>query len=154
VGWRNGLAGGTLRGMARAVEKTQVVAAVIERGGKFLVGKRSPHKVSAPGFWCAITGRVEPGETLGAAVVREVMEETGLCVEPSDELCAVATRDGSAVIHWWRVVLRGDAPAQLRGDEHSELRWVTVSEMWQLQPVFPEDVAIFAGVALAAGAVG
>jgi 8-oxo-dGTP diphosphatase len=129
------------------LQKTQVVAAVIERSGKFLLGKRSLHKASAPGFWCAITGKIEPGETQRAAVAREVMEETGLIVEAIRKQCEVGTRDGSAVIHWWRVALHADAQAQLCGDEHSELRWVTLTEMRQLQPVFPEDLAIFASVA-------
>lgn len=47
-------------------------------------------------------------------------------------------------MHWWRVELLDEGEAQLLGDEHSELRWVTVEEMGALEPVFVEDLALFA----------
>ena len=83
--------------------KVVVVAAVLDREGRFLIGKRSPHKQSAPGYWCPISGRVEPGETQAEAVVREVREETGLRVRARSKVAECDTHDGSAIIHWWRV---------------------------------------------------
>ena len=44
--------------------KSRVVAAMIQRDGKFLVGRRSAAKTSAPGVWCAVMGRIETGETV------------------------------------------------------------------------------------------
>jgi 8-oxo-dGTP diphosphatase len=125
------------------VSKVEVVAAIIERGGKFLVGKRGPHKASAPGAWNAITGRVESGETEHDAVVREVLEETGLRVLPLEKFYQCDNRAGTARIHWWAVKPLDDAPARCN-DENSELRWVTVDEMRRLDPVFEEDVDVFA----------
>jgi 8-oxo-dGTP pyrophosphatase MutT (NUDIX family) len=123
--------------------KILVVAAVIEREGRFLLGKRSLTKRSAPGFWHAVCGRVEPGESEAESVQREVLEETGLSVRAVDQVCRADTRDGTACIHWWRVETLDDRPAQLLGDEHSELRWVNVREMRDLDPVFPEDLELF-----------
>ena len=44
----------------------QVVSAIIPHlsteSPRFLVGRRSPHKVSAPGYGCPVYGRIEPGE--------------------------------------------------------------------------------------------
>jgi len=128
-------------------ERVTVVGAIIERAGRFLVGKRSLHKASALGVWHAVTGRVEPGESQAEAVVREVAEETGLSCAPFERIGGVVTRDGSACIHWWRVELLGDAEALLLGDEHSELRWVSIEEMRRLDPVFPEDLEMFARLA-------
>jgi 8-oxo-dGTP pyrophosphatase MutT (NUDIX family) len=125
------------------VNRVDVVAAIIERDGRFLVGKRSPHKKSAPGVWQAIVGRIEADESERDAVVREVLEETGLRVEPLEKVCECDNRAGTARIHWWAVKARDDAPAR-RNDEHSELRWVTIDEMRRLDPVFEEDVEIFA----------
>lgn len=125
-------------------ERVTVVGVVIERAGRFLVGKRSLHKTSAPGVWHAVTGRVEAGESQAAAVVREVAEETGLSCAPCEKVGEAITRDGSACIHWWRVALLDDHEAVLLGDEHSELRWVSVEEMRRLEPIFPEDVEMFA----------
>jgi 8-oxo-dGTP pyrophosphatase MutT (NUDIX family) len=132
--------------------KVDVVAAVIEREGRFLLGKRSAHKATAPGYWCPISGRVEAGESHAEAVVREVCEETGLVAAALEKVAECDTHDGSAVIHWWRVEVPSDAPARLANDEHSELVWVTPKEMRRLEPVFAEDVAIFERVA-GAGAV-
>ena len=56
---------------------TTVVAAVIERGGRVLIGQRKnighhPLKWEFPG------GKVEPGETPEAATVRELAEELAI----------------------------------------------------------------------------
>jgi 8-oxo-dGTP pyrophosphatase MutT (NUDIX family) len=130
--------------------KLEVIAAIIEREGRFLLGKRSPLRQSAPGYWCPISGRVEPGESRADAVVREVREETGLRVSALHEVAQCDTHDGTAIIHWWRTQLLDDAPAQLANDEHTELRWLTPEELQRLEPTFPEDIAILLG-ARAAG---
>ena len=124
--------------------KQLVVAAVIERNGRFLLGKRSLSKRSAPGFWHAICGRVEPGESEPEAVEREVLEETGLLVRAVERVWQADTRDGIAHINWWRVRTLDERPAELLQDEHTELRWVTPREMQDLEPVFQEDVELFA----------
>ena len=124
--------------------KLLVVAAVIERDGRYLLGKRSPSKPSAPGFWHAICGRVEVGESESEAVQREVLEETGLLVRAVRQVWQADTRDAAARIHWWRAQPLDERPAQLLQDEHTELCWVTVREMRELDPVFPEDLRLFA----------
>jgi 8-oxo-dGTP diphosphatase len=124
--------------------KLLVVAAVIEREGRFLLGKRNPAKRTAPGFWHALCGRVEPGETEAEAVQREVLEESGLWVRAIEQVWQADTRDGIARIHWWRAQTLDERPAQLLQDEHTELRWVSVQEMRDLGPVFAEDVELFA----------
>jgi 8-oxo-dGTP pyrophosphatase MutT (NUDIX family) len=119
--------------------KTNVVAAILERDGRFLLGKRGLHKQSAPGYWCPVSGRVEPGESQADAVVRE---ETGLVVRAIAKVAECETRDGSAVIHWWRAQPLDAAPAHLANDEHTALLWVSIEEMKRLSPIFEEDVAI------------
>ena len=52
------------------------------------------------------------------------------------------TRDGRVVIHWWTVSLDPRATPRLVGDEHTELRWVSVSELDGLFPRFEEDFDI------------
>ncbi|MGK3987011.1 NUDIX domain-containing protein [Sorangium sp. So ce136] len=122
--------------------KIDVVAAILERDGRFLFGKRSAHKRSAPGYWCPISGRVEEGESQADAVVREVLEETGLAVRARCKVAECDTHDGTALIHWWRVDPLDGAPVRLANDEHSELAWVSLTEMKALAPVFLEDVEI------------
>jgi 8-oxo-dGTP diphosphatase len=122
--------------------KRQAVAAIIERDGRYLFGKRSPDKQSAPGYWCPICGKIDAGEDQADAVVREVYEETGLVVRALEKVGECDTHDGSTVIHWWRVSLLGAEPARLANDEHSELGWFTLDELKQLAPGFLEDLAI------------
>ena len=57
-----------------------VGAVVLDAAGRLLLIQRG-HAPSA-GLWSVPGGRVEAGETLEAAVVREVREETGLAVHP------------------------------------------------------------------------
>jgi 8-oxo-dGTP diphosphatase len=132
--------------------KLLVVAAVIERDGRFLLGKRSLAKPSAPGFWHPICGRVELGESEAEAVQREVLEESGLLVRALEQVWQADTRDRTARIHWWRVETLDERPAQLLQDEHSELRWVSIGEMRDLDPMHEEDFELFAR--LSGGALG
>jgi 8-oxo-dGTP diphosphatase len=44
---------------------------------QYLLVRRSPTE-SHPGTWCFPGGKVEPGEPLDAAIIREMREETGL----------------------------------------------------------------------------
>jgi 8-oxo-dGTP diphosphatase len=57
-----------------------VGAVVLDGAGRLLLIRRG-HAPST-GLWSVPGGRVEAGETLEEAVVREVLEETGLAVRP------------------------------------------------------------------------
>ncbi|MFH1505956.1 MAG: NUDIX domain-containing protein [archaeon] len=54
-------------------------AVLVEKDGKFLLGERA--KVNYQGFWVIPGGRVDFGEKLEDAAVREVKEETNIDVE-------------------------------------------------------------------------
>ena len=57
------------------------VVAVILRGERFLVIRRSQH-VRAPGMHCFPGGGIEPGEAEPDAVRRELLEELGVACRP------------------------------------------------------------------------
>ena len=63
----------------------QVVAAIMEREGKVLIGQRQPEQ-SHPLKWEFPGGKVEPGETPQQAVVRELEEELAIRVEACEEI--------------------------------------------------------------------
>ena len=72
----------------------QVVAAVIERGGRVLIGQRKPggrHALK----WEFPGGKVEPGEDARAALVRELKEELDIDAEIADEIEAYSFRYGA-----------------------------------------------------------
>ena len=58
---------------------TIVVAGVIRRGGRILIAKR-PENVHLGGLWEFPGGKVEAGESLEGALVREIGEELGVGV--------------------------------------------------------------------------
>jgi 8-oxo-dGTP diphosphatase len=55
----------------------QVVAAILERDGRILIGQRQPEQ-SHPLQWEFPGGKVEPGETPEAALARELEEELAI----------------------------------------------------------------------------
>ncbi|HVZ34283.1 MAG TPA: (deoxy)nucleoside triphosphate pyrophosphohydrolase, partial [Polyangiaceae bacterium] len=58
----------------------RVVAAMIERGGRYLITQRRPAAV-LPLLWEFPGGRVEPGETDEQALEREVLHRLGVSVQ-------------------------------------------------------------------------
>ncbi|HET6963832.1 MAG TPA: NUDIX domain-containing protein [Acidimicrobiales bacterium] len=87
----------------------------------------------AQGTWAVPGGRVEPGESLAEAVVRELAEETGLA-GVCDSLVGWAERigpDHHFVILDFSVTILTDADP-VAGDDAAEARWVPLSEVADL----------------------
>ena len=61
------------------MKRVQVVAAVMRRGDRILVTRRRPGGPLG-GLWEFPGGKVEPGETPEAALIRELSEELGITV--------------------------------------------------------------------------
>jgi 8-oxo-dGTP diphosphatase len=109
-----------------------VGAIVIDKGAILLVKRdREPAK----GQWSLPGGRVERGESLREAVVREVREETGIDVDV-DGLIGIAERivrddDGDIEFHYVILdyIATSRSAAVKAGDDVSDARWVPVGEM-------------------------
>jgi ADP-ribose pyrophosphatase YjhB (NUDIX family) len=56
------------------------VHVLVEDRGRYVLIQEAKPEIGCP--WCFPAGRVEPGESIVEAVVRETLEETGLVVEP------------------------------------------------------------------------
>lgn len=97
------------------------VGGVCVRDGRLLVVRRG--RGVATGRWSLPGGRVEPGETLVAAVTRELREETGLDVEVGP-LCGIAERISErahyVIIDYW-VDAAGTATP---GDDAAAVAWI------------------------------
>lgn len=105
-----------------------VTCALVERAGRLLVAQRPPGKKHAL-KWEFPGGKIEPGESGPAALVRELREELGVEVDVGRELPPVTHDYGSAII-----LLRSYlcclsvADAEPHPHEHVALRWCTPDE--------------------------
>ena len=80
-----------------AKRKIRVVAAQIERDGKYLITQRKPSS-SLPLLWEFPGGRVEEGESDQAALARELREEMEIDVEVGEPTISVTHEYAAYVI--------------------------------------------------------
>jgi A/G-specific adenine glycosylase len=77
-----------VRRPAKAVPHQTIVVGVIWKGERVLVARRRPEGLLG-GLWEFPGGKVEPGETIGQALLREVREEVGIAVAAGGEMMTV-----------------------------------------------------------------
>jgi ADP-ribose pyrophosphatase YjhB (NUDIX family) len=106
-----------------------VGAVVVDATGRVLVVRRA--RPPSAGEWTLPGGRVEAGETLVAAALREVLEETGVAAQAVCPLGVVEiAREGfSYAIHEHLLVAPVPAPAPEPGDDAAEARWAHRREL-------------------------
>lgn len=97
------------------------VGAICVRRGRLLLVRRG--RGANVGGWAPPGGRVEPGESVQAAAVRELREETGLHGSVTG-LCGLAERrlgrDHYLLVNHWVEVPAGVAVA---GDDAAAVQW-------------------------------
>lgn len=106
-------------------------AIVADGQGRLLMIKRG-HDPGA-GLWSIPGGRVEPGETDAEALVREMIEETGLTVEVG-RLIGRVQRPGlnGAVVDIRDYAATVTGGTLRPGDDAADVRWVTPAELESL----------------------
>ncbi len=118
---------------------TEVVAALIWQGERFLACQRPPHKARGL-LWEFVGGKVEPGETREQALIRECREELDVTVRVGGIFMELVHEYPDLTVHL-TLFHAGIAEGTPRLLEHQALRWLTVEEMDQY-PFCPADQAI------------
>lgn len=101
---------------------TEVVAALIWEGGRFMICQRPAHKARGL-LWEFVGGKVEPGESKEQALVRECREELGITVAVGDVFTEVTHvyPDLSVHLTLFDACIAEGKPQLL---EHRNLRWI------------------------------
>jgi 8-oxo-dGTP diphosphatase len=129
----------------------EVAAAVILRadGSEFLLAQRPADKVYA-GYWEFPGGKVEPGEMVRAALVRELREELGISVSAcSPWLTRVFTYPHATVrLNFWRVTAWDGEIGITAPLEHAAVDWQKCGKPVSVTPILPANETILKALAL------
>lgn len=123
---------------------TEVVAALIWQGEQFMICQRPAHKARGL-LWEFVGGKVEPGETKPAALIRECEEELAIVVNVGDIFMEVTHEYPDLTVHltlFHASVAEGE-PQML---EHNDIRWITPAEIPEYD-FCPADVEILEEIA-------
>ncbi|MBU8709179.1 8-oxo-dGTP diphosphatase MutT [Bacillus subtilis] len=115
------------------MKKTIKVAAAVIQNDKnmILCALRSP-TMSLANLWEFPGGKLEEGENAQEALVREIHEELGCKIEVSEIIADIHHEYEKIIINLISIqakIIEGEPFAK----EHSELRWVPVSELESLE---------------------
>lgn len=124
----------------------RVVAAVIQREGRYLIAQRNPHAVF-PLFWEFPGGKVEPGEDDETALRREMLEELGVEVEVGPLLVrrVHCYRDFSVDFRAYVCTISRGEPRALHC---ADFRFVPPEELgkYQFPPADEEAISLLVGL--------
>lgn len=118
---------------------TEVVAALIWEGDKFMICQRPAHKARGL-LWEFVGGKVEPGESKEAALIRECQEELAVTLSVGQVFMEVVHEypDITVRLTLFHAVIAQGVPQKL---EHNDIRWITSAEIPQYD-FCPADVEI------------
>ena len=121
-----------------------VHALFLRADGRVLLGLRASWKRAWADHWDAIGGRVEAGEALDAALIRECREEVGLTPLTYRLMLSAEERfperNGAALHHIYVASAWDGGEAQNLSDEHVRIGWFSLDEMAALPNLTVPDL--------------
>lgn len=106
---------------------TDVVAALIWRGDRFLICQRPAQKARGL-LWEFVGGKVEPGETKEQALCRECREELDISLAVGRQFMEVVHEYPDLTVRL-TLFLASIPQGEPRRLEHNDIRWITVEEI-------------------------
>ena len=115
------------KGGDRMEQITKVVAALIWEGDRFMICQRPAHKARGL-LWEFVGGKVEPGETMEAALIRECREELAVELQVGDVFMQVvhAYPDITVELTLYHATIASGQPQKL---EHVDIQWITPAQI-------------------------
>lgn len=116
------------------MKRVDVVAAVLNRDGKFFIAQR-PHGGQLGGLWEFPGGKVEEGETHETALKREMMEEFEAEISVGEYVASTQHTIAGRIVclHFYRSELISD---NFKVVEHADSAWCSLEDMndYELAP--------------------
>ena len=108
---------------------TEVVAALIWQEGRFMICQRPAHKARGL-LWEFVGGKVDPGETMEEALIRECQEELDITVSVGEIFTQVIHEYPDILIRLtlFHCTIAEGEPKLL---EHKDLKWILPGEIPQ-----------------------
>lgn len=108
---------------------TDVVAALIWQQNRFLICQRPAHKARGL-LWEFVGGKVDPGESMEQALIRECREELDITLSVGEVFMQVRHQypDIDVRLTLYHATIVEGTPTLL---EHADLRWITAEEIPQ-----------------------
>ena len=106
---------------------TEVVAALIWHGKKFMICQRPAHKARGL-LWEFVGGKVEAEETKEEALIRECQEELAVRILVGEVFMDVTHEYPDLTVHLtlFHATIAEGEPQKL---EHNDIRWITPQEI-------------------------
>ena len=116
--------------------KFDIVGCYVEYDGKVIALKRQLHKPQG-GQYGLPAGKVDQGEKLAEAMVREIKEETGISISP-DKLTLIKSFPTrypgyDFIFHAFKVTLSEQPKVSINKGEHIHYLWLTPKEILTLE---------------------
>ena len=110
---------------------TEVVAALIWDGSRFLICQRPAHKARGL-LWEFVGGKVEPGESKEDALIRECREELAVTISVDKVFMEVdhVYPDLNVHLTLFNAAIIEGTPQML---EHNDIQWIKVDEIPQYE---------------------
>jgi 8-oxo-dGTP diphosphatase len=124
-----------------------VIAVVVHEGRTLLVRRANPPDA---GLWGFPGGKIEYGETVSAAALRELMEETSVQARACEVVTALdvldRSGDGSLRHHFILIAVRCQwiSGLPVAGDDALEARWFSIADLKSGRTDMSMDVDVIA----------
>lgn len=125
----------------------EVVAALIVRSQRILLGHRSATRTFYPDVWDVFGGHVESGEEHHETLIRELQEELGITPTQWRHMEDISFRSAASdqvTVYIYLVTDWTGTPANRQLEEHSTIDWFSLEQAVQLPLAHPDYPAIFA----------